>query len=570
MSQTPIGSPGADEINTRWRDLWRLLDRRQATVVTLLSLASALTEGLGLILLVPMLQAVSGGEKHQGTLVTSLNVPKSLGVLLVLFVMLIVLRAGLSLARQLATQQLQASLVDGLRTRAWDALLHCQWRVLATMRQSDNSSLLITNVDMVGFGLMQLMGSIASGVTLLSIGVAALVISPLITLLAVSGGVLVLIAYRGLRRRARTLGEAHNQAYALIHSDIGEALAALRIIKTLGVEDNFVHRLRSHICALRDAQRAFIRDVGFGQILLQGGGASLLALVVWLAVRRWDASVASVLPMVALFARALPLLDALQQAWQNASHALPSLGRALALLHQVESNREADAPRNLIPPTAEQSIRLERVGISYPGRAHPALVEIDFELRLGTITAVNGPSGAGKSTMADVLSGLISPDAGRLIIDGKPLDSAARRVWRKQVAYVQQDPILFTGSVRENMLLSQPGASLEEMREALRRASADFVERMPGGLDASLGDRGLRLSGGERQRIALARGLLRRPRLMILDEPASALDEDNEAAIANAVQAMSKDMAVLIIGHRGSLADIADRKIRIECGRIVS
>ena len=216
-------------------------------------------------------------------------------MLLSLFVLLVVLRASLSLARQLATQKLQASLVDGLRTRAWDALLHCQWRVLSTMRQSDSSSLLISNVDMVGFGLIQLMGSIASAVTLLSIGLAALVISPLITLLAVSGGVFVLIAYRGLRRRARALGEAHNQAYALIHSEIGEGLAALRIVKTLGVENTFADRLRSHIFALRDAQRAFIRDVGFGQLLLQGGGASLLALVVWLAVSRWDASVASVL-----------------------------------------------------------------------------------------------------------------------------------------------------------------------------------------------------------------------------------------------------------------------------------
>jgi len=235
------------------------------------------------------------------------------------------------------------------------------------MRQSDNSSLLISNVDMVGIGLTQLMGSITSAVTLLSIGVAALIISPLITLLAVSGSVVVLVAYRGLRRRARALGEAHNQAYALIHSDIGEALSALRVVKTLGVETNFVGRLGSHILALRDAQRAFIRNVGFGQILLQCGGASLLALVVWLAVMRWDASLASVLPMVALFARALPLLDALQQAWQNASHALPSLAGALALLKQVENSREADPPGNLAPPAAEHSIRLERVGISFPG-----------------------------------------------------------------------------------------------------------------------------------------------------------------------------------------------------------
>jgi ATP-binding cassette subfamily C protein len=168
-----------------------------------------------------------------------------------------------------------------------------------------------------------------------------------------------------------------------------------------------------------------------------------------------------------------------------------------------------------------------------------------------------------------VLSGLISPDTGQLIIDGVPLDSGMRRSWRQQVAYVQQDPVLFTATVRENLLLSRPTATSEEMFEALRRASAGFVARAPDGLDTVLSERGLRLSGGERQRIALARALLRKPRLMILDETASALDHENEAAIAAAVRAMRSEMTILIIGHRGSLADVADHVVRIEAGRVV-
>jgi len=519
-----------------------------------------------------MLQALGPSTARQGAvgkLAASLGVPSSIAGLLGLFVGLVVLRGVLNLARQLAVQRLEASLVDGLRTRAWDALLHCDWRVLSGMRQSDSASLLISSVDMIGYGVNQLIGSLVSAVTLFGIALAALVISPTITLLAIAGGALVLLAYRGLRRRARELGEAHNQAYALIHADVGEGLAALRIVKTFGVEDTFSHRLKSHFGALRAAQRAFIRDVGIGQILLQGGGASLLAGVVWLAVSMWGATVSAVLPMVALFARALPLLDALQQASQNAAHALPALSRAMSLLAHAESGREPDPPPGIPPPTAMRSIRLELVGVSHSGRSAPALDGVDVELRPGTITAVVGPSGAGKSTMADVLSGLISPDTGRLVIDDVELDNGLRRAWRQQVAYVQQDPVLFTGSVRENLLLSQPSATSAEMSEALRRASAGFVEQLPAGLDTPLGDRGLQLSGGERQRIALARALLRRPRLLILDETASALDRDNEAAIAAAIEAMRSEMAIFIIGHRGSLAEIADRVVHLEHGRIV-
>jgi ATP-binding cassette subfamily C protein len=570
MSKANLDTPDVGSVKGGWLDLWRLIDRRKAALVTVLSLASATTEGLGLVLLVPMLQALNGGGKNRGAFIQAFGVPSSITLLLALFVLLVFLRATLSLARQLATQQVQAALVDGLRTRAWSAILHCEWRTLAGMRQSDNASLLISNIDMVGYGLTQLMGSVVSAATLLAIGLAALVISPIITLFAIAGGGFVLVAYRGLRRRARRLGEAHNQAYTLIHGEIGEGLSALRVVKTFGLETTFINRLSGHIIALRDIQRGFIRDVGLGQILLQGGGACLLGLVVWLAVSVWDSSVSSVLPMVALFARALPLLDALQQAWQNASHALPSLGAALALVDKVEKSKERPTHPGVSAPFAQMSIQLDSVAVNHPGRSRPTLEYVTLELNPGKITALVGPSGAGKSTIADILSGLISPDAGRLIIDGVLVDDVLRRVWRQQVAYIQQEPVLFTGSVRENLLLSHPSATVEEMREALRRASAGFVEQMPGGLDAPLGDRGIQLSGGERQRIALARGLLRQPRLLILDETTSALDHANEMAIVAAVQSMAEEMAILIIAHRGKLTEIANEVIKLEDGRVVS
>jgi ATP-binding cassette subfamily C protein len=437
------------------------------------------------------------------------------------------------------------------------------------MRQSDSASLLISNIDMVGYGISQLIGSVVAAVTLFGIAVAALVISPTITLLAIAGGGLVVLAHRGLRRRSREIGEKHNQAYALIHAEVGEGLAAIRIIKTFGAEKKYSERLQRHFAALREAQHAFIRDVGIGQLMLQGGGASLLAVVVWFAVSVWDAGISAVLPMVALFVRAMPLLDALQQASQNAAHAWPALGRAMALLARAESGRELDPTSGAHAPRALRSIRLVGVGVDFAGRSTPALDEVSFELRPGTITALIGPSGAGKSTVADVLGGLIAPDRGQLVIDNVPLDDSMRRCWRQQVAYVQQEPILFTGTIRENLLLSRPTASSAEMSAALKRASASFIEQMPAGLDTPLAERGAHLSGGERQRIALARALLRDPRLLILDEATSALDRDNEAQIAAAVGAMRGDMAILVIGHRGSLADIADCIMRVENGRVL-
>jgi len=548
-----------------------LIDRRRTGLLAALSIASALTEGIGLVLLVPMLDTLgqrAGSPGFLGDAFAWLGLPRSLPVLLGLFVALVLARGVLNFWRKLTAQDVEVELVDGLRRRAWRALLHCDWRTLAGMRQSDNASLLISSLDRVSEAAHHFIGASVSLVTLGGIALAALAISPFTSLVAVVGGGLALTAYGRMRRRAAMLGEALGRSYARVYAEIGEGLAALRVIKSFGIERAFERRLSDEIGSLRGAERAYLRDAGLAQLLLQACGAIVLAAVVWGAIELWHAPVIAVLPMVALFARALPLIGAVQEAWQGWAHARPALDETLALLGVAEAAHEPEPPPGTPVPEGRESIRVESLGVAYPGRTRPALADIDVELTPGTVTAVIGPSGSGKSTLADVFGGLIPPDAGALLIDGTPLDSAMRRAWRRQVAYVQQEAVLFTGSVRDNLRLSAPDAGEEQLLDALRRASADFVERLPEGLDTAVGEGGRELSGGERQRIALARALLRRPRLLILDEAASALDSENEMAIARAVAAMKADMAIFVIGHRGALADIADRTVRLEAGRL--
>ena len=162
--------------------------------------------------------------------------------------------------------------------------------------------------------------------------------------------------------------------------------------------------------------------------------------------------------------------------------------------------------------------------------------------------------------------GITTPTA----LDGTALDPAARRGWREQVAYVQQEPVLFHTTIRENLRWAFPAADDAALDAALRDAAAHFVFALPEGLDTLVGDRGGRLSGGERQRIALARGLLRAPALLILDEATSALDAVSEAAVAEAIAGLHGRLTILIIGHRGALADLADRSLQLENGRIVA
>ncbi len=548
--------------------LARMIAPRRAAWLGLLMLGGALTEGIGLVLLVPLLAALGGeGGGRLAAWLETAGLPLRLEELLALFVALIGLRAIITQARLMATQRFELALVDVLRRRAWRALLHCDWRVLLGMRRADSASLLITDIERIGFGVQQAISATAIVVTLSGIGLAALAISPVVTAGAALAGLAVLAGYAGLRRRAQALGAALGSAHADTHASLDEGLGALRVIKSLEGEERAEAQAMTGFAAMRRAQIAFARDRGLGQGALQFGGALALAVLVWLAARRWNLDAITILPMVALFARALPLLGALQEAWLNWRHARPALDATLALITAAEAAREPEAP-GVAAPGLERAIELTYVTVRF-GAGPAVLDRVTLTLPAGSITALAGPSGAGKSTLADLVGGLLSPDSGTLAIDGTLLDPPLRRAWRRRVAYVQQEQVLLAASVRENLAWGAPGASEAAMLDALTGASAQFVLELPEALDTRVGDGGRVLSGGERQRLMLARALLRQPALLILDEAASALDSENEAAIAAAIAALRGSITVLIIGHRGALAEIADRTVRLENGRIV-
>jgi ATP-binding cassette subfamily C protein len=189
---------------------------------------------------------------------------------------------------------------------------------------------------------------------------------------------------------------------------------------------------------------------------------------------------------------------------------------------------------------------------------------------VGEVVALVGPSGAGKSTIADLMTGLLAPDSGRITVDGVALDETRARAWREQIGYVSQDTYLFHDSVRANLLWARPGASEAEVRQALAMAAAEqFVDALPAGLDTVIGDRGATISHCERQRIALARALLRRPRLLILDEATNSLDTHNEQRILEAIEQLRGDPTIVTIAHRIAAVRRADRIYVTEGGTIV-
>ncbi|NRA03335.1 MAG: ABC transporter ATP-binding protein [Myxococcales bacterium] len=252
--------------------------------------------------------------------------------------------------------------------------------------------------------------------------------------------------------------------------------------------------------------------------------------------------------------------------WIISQDAAAGLRRVFFLM-DLPAERDPPAARPL--PRLRETLRVEDVSFSYlPGT--PALQNLSFETSVGKITAVVGPAGAGKTTLLYMIPRFLSPDSGRVTIDGIDIAGVTRESLRKQVAFLFQENVLFDGSIEENIRMGNLNASMLELRRAAEIAGADeFVQLLPQKYQTQLGSAGAKLSVGQKQRISIARALVRDSRILILDEPTSALDPDTEHRLVAAIREASRSRIVLVIAHRLSTIRGADEILFLQDGRIL-
>jgi ATP-binding cassette subfamily B protein len=249
------------------------------------------------------------------------------------------------------------------------------------------------------------------------------------------------------------------------------------------------------------------------------------------------------------------------------------LSTALAVFQRIFEYQDlqpdvVEAPNAVELTEVKGQVALHHVSFAYrPG--HEALHDVSFEVDPGHMVALVGPSGAGKSTLIQLVTRLYDPSSGQIEIDGHDLKQIALQTLRPYVAVVTQDPFLFHATVRENLLFARPGATQAELEEACRKAYVhDLIVSLPEGYETVVGERGYRFSGGERQRLAIARAILRNPRILILDEATSHLDTQSEAYVQAALEQLMRDRTTLVIAHRLSTVLAADKIVVLENGQV--
>lgn len=404
----------------------------------------------------------------------------------------------------------------------------------ASLRLIANSSVLVLIVAMLV--ILQPMGAIVS------IGLVALCYGT---------------AFALIQQQLATMGREWQKGNAYRYRVMQEAMGVIREVKLFGLQEFYVERYRepaervarsvARINTLADLPRHLLEAIAFGGMLL--------FLILMLIAKNGD--ITMIVPIVGVYAIAgVRLFPIVQSIYRD----ITTLEAGEALIESLHLELTA-ADAHIAVPRAEtnmtlafeQSLQLRNVSFAFPQNERPALADCSLTIRRGAMVGFAGVTGAGKSTLIDIISGLIPPDDGRVLVDGTVIDGRTAPAWRTHIGYVPQSIFLVDDTVAANIAfgVEHQHIDMDRVREAARMAQIDqFVMDHPDGYQMRSGERGKRMSGGQRQRIAIARALYRRPSFLIFDEATSALDPGTEAKVMQAIAEKAGHMSIVLIAHR--------------------
>ena len=538
----------------------------------LLTVAQALIAALAIVVLIPLSQAAGLGA---GTETTSwlfdasrrlFGSSPNIAVVLGAFVVLTALQGWLGWAHARLAVRITQDVVLDLRRRLFRAICGADWTVYARQSNARLLAGLTEQAQRAGYATYEGLSLAVGTITIVAYLALALAISVPLTIVVLASGGALTWALASRRRVATVQGSRLVEGQERLYRTASEALAGMKLIRSAGAEGRHIAEFDRAAGELREGYVSLSTSPSAVQWWFSLGTATILAVVAYVALQLFGMPGTELAVLLIVFWRLSPRLTALQVSYHTVLGGLPAYDAAVRLAAELTSS----SARAVDVSTFEyrRSVDLVDLGFEYT-RGTPVIADVTLSIPAGQTVAVVGPSGAGKSTLADLVLGLVPPSSGRIAVDGLALTPERMPAWSEQVAYVPQDPFLFHDTVRANLLWAAPAASETEMWTALQASAADFVTRLPAGLDTVVGDRGVLLSGGERQRLALARALLRQPRLLVLDEATSSLDAENEDLIRTAIDRLHGRTAILVISHRLSTVRNADVIHVLEHGRLV-
>jgi ATP-binding cassette subfamily C protein len=551
----------------------------RTTVMLSALVLAGLAEGVSLSGLLPLLGMVAGGARADAGASGSswLNaavlrafqaagVPPTADVLLVVIIAGSVVKAGLGLVsnRQVGysvahiATDLRLALIRALLASRWDYYVHAPLGAFANAVASEAARASDAYLRATTILMLLIQAAVYASV--------ALLVSWQATLAALLGAAVAGSVLHQLIRLSRRAGARQTKLGKSLLIRLTDTLRAVKPLKAMGRErllapllEREAHRLNRAL-ELEVLSKAAMRALQDPLIVV------VLAAGIYGALTILGLPLATIIMLVVLSTRILDCFGKIQRELQDLAAAESAFDSLREMIRRIEAAREIKHGGGT--PSLRREVRLHAVQFAYDGNL--VLRDASVTMPVGQLTVITGPSGAGKTTIADLVIGLITPLQGTVLIDGVPLSAIDVTQWRSMIGYVPQDALLTHESIALNLTLGDSALAAADVDAALAAAGAhEFVAALPDGVETIVGERGLRLSGGQRQRIALARALIRKPALLILDEATTALDRDTELGICDTFHRLRGSVTILAICHQGHLIDIADCVYRVEDGTVV-
>jgi len=554
------------------------------------------TGGFSIVLLIPLLQLLSigAGEASEGValfiqnLADKAGIELTIGSILLVYMVLLTLTALLQYWKALLDARYQQTFIYTLRRRLFRKIIMADWQLLNSRSKTNHLQVLTREVPNLANYYFFYLKLLTTLIMTAAYTLYAMLVSAGFTLIIIAVGIIVFFLLRRFLMRSFRLGKGYVDSYNRLLKYIDDFWQTVKIAKVHSSEDYYFNRFDEASTSLLNMEYRMQKNWSVPQLIQRIVGLAVLVGIVWFGYRSGTIPMASFVILILLFSRIYPQLIAINT---DVNMIVSNVASVKLVMQLDEDLPEPGVATGDVHPSValKKEIRLEDITFAYPD-GEKLFDGFRAVIRANAITGIVGQSGRGKTTLIDLIAGLQRPGAGKIFIDGVPLDEDLLPAWRAGLGYLPQDPFFIDGTLRENLVWdsggrpadenragasggrsgdndhrgSISGVSDEEIMAVLEQVNAThLVKRFRKGLDAFIVNYPFAFSGGECQRLALARVLLRRPSVLLLDEATSSLDAENEAIIMEVLARLKERITIVFVTHRESVTRWFDEVISI-------
>lgn len=529
---------------------------------------SGFAGGIGLATFLPVIEVItetdpasrSGLAKLTVTMLSDIGIEPTLGPLLLVIIVTIVLKGLVLLVTMLQAGYTSMQITTDLRMELIRAVFSARWdyfieKPLGNFANAVNAEAVRSSQAFFAvFLLISDAFQIAVYVGL------AFVVSLHITIGAMLASPLLLLMFHSLLTMARNSGQAQTHLEKTVIARIMDTVQGIKPIKAMGVQHRLEPIIERDVFALFDALKQQVFASQTLKTQQESAIVILICLAIYLLITYGKVDTSTLMGLSLLFYRTMTQFASLQKRYQLVETNQSAYRSLRAMID--EAHRATETRTGTEAPLHPGPIKFSNVTLKFGPRT--VFSGLDLQLPTKGLVCIVGTSGVGKTSLVDMIAGLYTPTSGGIMIGGQLLERLNLKLWRKHLGYVPQEMILFNDTLRNNLTLGSKDYSDEDAWEALDRAGLrDVVAALPETLEAQLGERGGTLSGGQRQRLAVARALIRKPEILILDEVTASLDPETEQALAITLESIANEVLILAITHQSGLLRFADAVVRV-------